>query len=64
MEKENKEIKELLERYKNGEKLSEEELIFISSLIHDEKTANLAMSDIEKVKKSTDDLMVNTSIKR
>ena len=29
MEKENKEIKELLERYKNGEKLSEEELIFI-----------------------------------
>lgn len=64
MEKENKEIKELLERYKNGEKLSEEELIFISSLIHDEKTVTLAMSDIEKVKKSTDDLMVNTSIKR
>ena len=64
MEKENKEIKELLERYKNGDKLSEEELIFISSLIHDEKTVNLAMSDIEKVKKSTDDLMVNTSIKR
>lgn len=64
MEKENKEIKELLERYKNGDKLSEEELIFISSLIHAEKTANLAMSDIEKVKKSTDDLMVNTSIKR
>ena len=64
MEKENKEIKELLERYKNGEKLSEEELIFISSLIHDEKTVNLAMSDIYIVKKSTDDLMVNTSIKR
>lgn len=56
--------KKLLERYKNGDKLSEEELIFISSLIHAEKTANLAMSDIEKVKKSTDDLMVNTSIKR
>ena len=64
MEKENKEIKELLERYKNGEKLSEEELIFISSLIHDKKTVNLAMSDIYIVKKSTDDLMVNTSIKR
>ena len=62
MEKENKEI--LLERYKNGDKLSEEELIFISSLIHDEKTVNLAMSDIEKVKKSTDDLMVSPSIKR
>ena len=64
MEKENKEIKELLERYKNGDKLSDEQLIFISTLIHAEKTANLAMSDIEKVKKSTDDLMVNTSIKR
>ena len=64
MEKENKEIKELLERYKNGEKLSEEELIFISSLIHDEKTVNLAMSDIYIVKKSTDDLMVSPSIKR
>lgn len=64
MEKENKEIKELLERYKNGEKLSEEELIFISSLIHDEKTVTLAMADIDKVKKSTDDLMVSPSIKR
>lgn len=64
MEKENKEIKKLLERYKNGEKLSEEELIFISSLIHDEKTVTLAMADIDKVKKSTDDLMVSPGIKR
>ena len=64
MKKETKEIKNLLERYKNGEKLSEEELIFISSLIHDKKTVNLAMTDVEKVKKSADDLLINSSIKR
>lgn len=64
MDKENKEIKKLLERYKNGEKLKEEELIFISSLIHTEKSVNLAMADIEKVKETTDNLMINTSKKR
>lgn len=64
MDKENKEIKKFLERYKNGEKLKEEELIFISSLIHTEKSVNLAMADIEKVKEATDNLMINTSIKR